>query len=136
MDAPPTSQKPIKASDSATIAKTSPVSKALSTKTQLTVQTLLMTNSSATRATPKPQSFTTAKASYAQSLPVTQKFSTVHAPMTKGLHTTQRLTSAHIAATQNQAVFTTRSTSKGSGLLTAGELTLLRFQSIHGSNVL
>ncbi|XP_070252766.1 complement decay-accelerating factor isoform X9 [Myotis yumanensis] len=89
-------------------------------ETQLTVQTLIMTNSSATRATPKPQSLTTAKASYTQSLPVTKKFTMVHAPMTKGLHTTQRLTSAHIAATQNEAVFTTPRTSKGNGLLTAG----------------
>ncbi|XP_036200668.1 complement decay-accelerating factor isoform X2 [Myotis myotis] len=119
MDAPPTSQKPLTANDSATIAKLSPVSNVLSTETQLTVQTL-MTNSSATRATPKPQSFTTAKASYTQSLPVTQKFTAGHAPMTKGLHTTQRLTSAHIAATPNQADFTTPSTSKGSGLLKTG----------------
>ncbi|XP_070252758.1 complement decay-accelerating factor isoform X2 [Myotis yumanensis] len=120
MDAPPTSQKPLTANDSATIAKLSPVSNVLSTETQLTVQTLIMTNSSATRATPKPQSLTTAKASYTQSLPVTKKFTMVHAPMTKGLHTTQRLTSAHIAATQNEAVFTTPRTSKGNGLLTAG----------------
>ncbi|EPQ19584.1 Complement decay-accelerating factor transmembrane isoform [Myotis brandtii] len=120
MDAPPISQKPLTANDSATIAKLSPVSNVLLTETQLTVQTLIMTNSSATRATPKPQSFTTAKASYTQSLPVTKKFTMVHAPMTKGLHTTQRLTSAHIAATQNEAIFTTPSISKGSGLLTAG----------------
>lgn len=119
MDAPPTSQKPVTASDSATVAKTSPPSKALSTETQVTVQTVLLTNSSATRATPEPQSFPAAKASHAQSLPVTQKSSTAHAPMTEGPHTTQRLTSAHIAATQNQTVFTPQSTSKGNGLLTA-----------------
>ncbi|XP_045432982.1 complement decay-accelerating factor isoform X2 [Pipistrellus kuhlii] len=119
MDAPPPSQKPVTASDSATTANTSPLSKALSTEPQLAVQTLLLTDSPATRATPEPQSLTTAKASHAQSLPETQTFSTVHVPVTEGPQTTQRLTSAHIAATQNQTVFTPPSTSRGSGLLTA-----------------
>lgn len=125
MDAPPPSQKPVTASDSATTANTSPLSKALSTEPRLAVQTLLLTDSPATQATPEPQSLTTAKASHAQSLPETQTFSTAHAPVTEGPQTAQRLTSAHIAATQNRTVFTPPSTSKGSRLLPAGELTLL-----------
>lgn len=108
----------------------------MSAETPPAAQTPIMANSSVTQATPKTQRLTTAKASFTQSLPGTQKFTAGHAPVTKSLHTTQRLPSAPISATRSTAVprattpFRARSTPKGKGIPSAGELVLYTFPSM------
>lgn len=63
---------------------------------------------------------TTTDAQGTKALSSHQKPTTVNVPATESQPALQKSTTVNVPATPNQAVFTTPSTSKGSGLLTAG----------------